>query len=90
MGLLLTLLIGGILGWLSSIVLRATSAPGVLLNVILGMLGGLLGAFFLGSLIGGGNLLDAAINPMTMVVALAGAVILLGIVHFSRGRRPRD
>ena len=89
MGLLIVLVVGGALGWLAGVASRSAGS-GVALNIILGIIGAVLGAFFLGPLLGGGNLLDAIIDPMTAVVALVGAVVLLGAVHLLRGRfRPR-
>ena len=85
MGLLIVLVVGGVLGWLSG-VMRRSASSGIALNVILGIIGAVLGAFFLGPLLGGGNLLDAVIDPMTAVVALVGAVALLGSVHLVRQR----
>ena len=69
--------------------MRALSPQGILLNAIIGILGSLIGAFFIGSQIGGGNLLDSRIDPKTVLVSLVGAVLLLGIVYFGRGRKPR-
>lgn len=88
MGLIITLVVGGIVGWLASLLLRTHAQQGILLNVIIGILGSLLGAFFIGSQIGGGNLLDASIDPMTLIVSLIGSVVLLAIVHLLRRRRP--
>jgi uncharacterized membrane protein YeaQ/YmgE (transglycosylase-associated protein family) len=87
MGLIISLLVGGIVGWIASLVLRTSAQQGTLLNVIIGILGSLLGAFFLGSRFGGGNLLDAVIDPRTLVVSLIGSIFLLGIVHLVRRRR---
>ena len=87
MGLIISLVVGGIVGWLASLIMRTDAQQGILLNVIIGIIGSLLGAFFIGSQIGGGNLLDAAIDPMTLIVSLIGSVVLLGLVHLLRRRR---
>lgn len=89
MGLILSLIVGGVLGWGAGFIMRGNPARGPFLNIMIGMLGALLGAFFLGPLLGGGNLLDAEIDPMTAVVSAIGAAILLGALHLLRSRRGR-
>jgi uncharacterized membrane protein YeaQ/YmgE (transglycosylase-associated protein family) len=86
MNLIIALIIGGIIGWLA-IIMRTDAQQGILLNIVVGIIGSLLGGFLLGPLLGGGNLLSGAFDIMTLVVALLGAIILLAIVNmFRRGR----
>jgi uncharacterized membrane protein YeaQ/YmgE (transglycosylase-associated protein family) len=89
MNLIIALIIGGIIGWLASIVMRTDAQQGILLNVVVGIIGSLLGGFLLGPLLGGGNLLSGDLDIMTLVVALLGAIILLAIVNMFRRGRPR-
>ncbi|HEX8214038.1 MAG TPA: GlsB/YeaQ/YmgE family stress response membrane protein [Allosphingosinicella sp.] len=89
MNLIIALIIGGIIGWLASIVMRTDAQQGILLNVVVGIIGSLLGGFLLGPLLGGGNLLSGDLDVMTLVVALLGAIILLAIVNMFRRGRPR-
>ena len=86
MGLIVALIIGGIIGWLASIVMRTNAQQGILLNVVVGIIGSLLGSFLLGPLLGGGNIMSGAFDIRTLLVAFLGAVILLAIVNlFRRG-----
>ena len=86
MGLIIALIVGGIIGWLASIVMRTNAQQGILLNVVVGIIGSLLGGFLLGPLLGGGNLMSGAFDIRTLLVALLGAIILLAIVNlFRRG-----
>ena len=89
MNLIIALIIGGIIGWLASIVMRTDAQQGILLNIVVGIIGSLLGGFLLGPILGGGNLLSGSLDIMTLVVALLGAIILLAIVNMSRRGRPR-
>ncbi len=89
MNLIIALIVGGIIGWLASIVMRTDAQQGILLNVVVGIIGSLLGGFILGPLLGGGNLLNGTFDIMTLVVALLGAIILLAIVNMFRRGRPR-
>jgi uncharacterized membrane protein YeaQ/YmgE (transglycosylase-associated protein family) len=87
MTLIIALIIGGIIGWLASIVMRTDGQQGVLLNVVVGIVGSLLGGFLLAPLLGGGSLLSGAFDIRSLLVALLGAIILLAIVNlFRRGR----
>ncbi len=89
MNLIIALIIGGIIGWLASIVMRTDAQQGILLNIVVGIIGSLLGGFLLGPILGGGNLLSGSLDIMTLVVALLGAIILLAIVNMFRRGRPR-
>ena len=87
MGLIIALVVGGIIGWLASIVMRTDAQQGILLNIVVGIIGSLLGGLVLGPVLGGGNLLSGSLDFRTLLVALLGAVILLAIVNlFRRGR----
>ena len=88
MGLILALVVGGIIGWLASIVMRTDAQQGILLNIVVGIVGSLLGSFLLGRVFGAeGNILQAPLSLPTLLAALVGAIILLAIVNlFRRGR----
>ena len=87
MGLILALIIGGIIGWLASIIMRTNAQQGIILNVVVGIVGSLLGSFLLGRFFGAeGNLMNNPLDAGTLIAALIGAVILLAIVNlFRRG-----
>jgi uncharacterized membrane protein YeaQ/YmgE (transglycosylase-associated protein family) len=89
LNLLLALAVGGIIGWIVSPLMRTDRQQGVLLNVVVGLLGAFLGGFVLGPVMGGGNLLENRFDPMSLVVALLGAIFLLTIVALFRRRRMR-
>ncbi len=89
MGLIIALIVGGIIGWLASIVMRTDAQQGILLNVVVGIIGSLLGGFLLGPLLGGGNLLSGNLDIRTLLVSLLGAIILLAIVNMFTRRRVR-
>ena len=79
---LVTIIVGGVAGWLASIVMRRDASMGILLNVVVGVIGGLLGGLLLGSYL---NFSPEWLSYL--VTAFIGAVILLLIVNmFQRGR----
>ncbi|MEO5963188.1 MAG: GlsB/YeaQ/YmgE family stress response membrane protein [Thermomonas sp.] len=79
-GLIIWLVIGGIIGWLASMIMKTDGQQGILLNVVVGIIGSFLGGWLIAPLIGGTGI-------MGYISALIGAVILLAIVNlFRRGR----
>lgn len=85
MGILVWLIVGGVCGWLASIIMRTDAQQGIFLNVIVGIVGALLAGFIVSPLIGVGTI-NEGISLATFLVSLAGAVILLAIVNlFRRG-----
>jgi uncharacterized membrane protein YeaQ/YmgE (transglycosylase-associated protein family) len=80
---IIALVTGGIMGWLASKVMNRDADMGIFANVIVGCVGSILGRFLLG-MVGMGTgvqLRDAPFNPMNLLTAFIGAVVLLGIVN---------
>lgn len=87
MGLLILLIVGGILGWLASMVMRTDAQQGLILNIVVGIVGAMLGGFLLGPLLNAPSIMSGDISAMTLLVSFLGALILLAIVNlFTRGR----
>lgn len=81
MGIIIWLIVGGIVGWLASLIMRRDAQQGILLNIVVGIIGALLA----GWIFGGG--INEAITIRTFLFSIIGAVILLAIVNlFTRGR----
>jgi uncharacterized membrane protein YeaQ/YmgE (transglycosylase-associated protein family) len=89
MTLILAIIIGGILGWLASIIMRRDAQQGILLNIVVGIVGALLAGFLLNPLIGGGNIMSGDFSISSLLVSLLGAVILLAIVNLFTRRSIR-
>lgn len=85
MGLIVWIIVGGVIGWLASIIMRTDAQQGILLNIIVGIVG----AFVGGLLISGGSINSAPLTITSFLVSLLGAVVLLGIVNLVRRGRVR-
>ena len=87
MGLIVALIIGGIIGWLASIVMRTNAQQGILLNIVVGIIGSLIGSFLLGGFFGAdGDVLSNPLDGGVLIAAFLGAVILLAVINlFRRG-----
>ena len=82
-GIIIWLVIGGVVGWLASIIMRTDGQQGILLNIVVGIVGAFLG----GVIFGRGDINNSGLNLTTFLVSLVGAVILLAILNlFRRGR----
>ena len=80
MDLIIWLIIGGIIGWLASLVMKTDAQQGILLNVVVGIIGSWIGGKFIAPMFGGAGF-------MGYLSAFIGAVILLAVVNlFRRGR----
>lgn len=85
MGILIWLIVGGVVGWLASIIMRTDGQQGIVLNVVVGVVGALLAGFVVSPMLGIGTI-NEGISVATFLVSLVGAVILLAIVNlFRRG-----
>ncbi|HEU4620817.1 MAG TPA: GlsB/YeaQ/YmgE family stress response membrane protein [Burkholderiaceae bacterium] len=86
MNFLLWIVIGGVLGWLASLVMRTDAQQGLVLNIVVGIVGALLGGWLLSPLLGAGTINQNDFSLMSLVVSFLGSVILLAIVNlFRRG-----
>lgn len=79
-GLLVWLVIGGVVGWLASVVMRTDGQQGIFLNIVVGIVG----AFIGGWLFGRADINTGVITPTTFLVSLVGAIILLAVVNLVR------
>ena len=89
MNLILWLVIGGVVGWLASLMMRTDGQQGIILNVVVGIVGALLGGWLISPLLGAGTSNQNDFSIMSIIVSLIGAVILLGIVNLVRRGRVR-
>jgi uncharacterized membrane protein YeaQ/YmgE (transglycosylase-associated protein family) len=86
MNIIIILIVGGVLGWLASIVMRTDGQQGIFLNVIIGIVGAFLAGFVITPLIGGAPITSGNFDLRSLVASFLGAVVLLAIVNmFRRG-----
>ncbi|MBN1578030.1 MAG: GlsB/YeaQ/YmgE family stress response membrane protein [Chitinispirillaceae bacterium] len=76
MSWIISLIIGGIIGWVASIIMKTNAQMGVIANVVVGVVGSLLGNWIAG-LIG----LTANGTIVRFGIALAGAMLLIFILR---------
>lgn len=80
------LIVGGLIGWVASMVMRTDGEQGLFLNVVVGVVGAALAGWLISPLVGVASINDGAFSIGSMAVSLVGALILLAIVNlFRRG-----
>ena len=79
MGIVIILVVGAIVGWLAGIITR--SGGGLLFDIVVGIAGALIAGYLFG---GGASILNAPLEPMSILYSLLGAVLLLLIVRLIR------
>jgi uncharacterized membrane protein YeaQ/YmgE (transglycosylase-associated protein family) len=86
-GFLLIIVVGAVIGWLASIVMRRDAQQGILVNIVVGIVGALLAGVLLTPFLGGAPITAGALDLRSIFVSFLGALVLLAIVNlFNRGR----
>ena len=86
MNFIIWLFMGGIIGWLASIMMKTNGQQGIILNVIVGVVGAMIGGWLLSPLMGVGTINQDNFSLPSLMVSLVGAVILLAVVNLFRRR----
>ena len=86
MGWIIALIVGGIAGWLASLIMNRDASMGIFWNIVVGCVGSVVGNLIAGPLLGiTGSVQEFSLTGL--VIALVGAIVLLGIVNLvQRGR----
>ena len=86
MNFIIWIFIGGVIGWLASIVMKTNAQQGIFLNIIVGVVGAFLGGLLLAPLFGTGTINNDDFSISGLFVSFLGAIILLAIVNLFRRR----
>jgi uncharacterized membrane protein YeaQ/YmgE (transglycosylase-associated protein family) len=89
MGIILWLVIGGVVGWLASIVMRRDGSMGIPMNIVAGIVGAVLGGWLIGPMVGAPSINSGVISAGSLLVSFLGAVVLLAIVNLVTRSRVR-
>ncbi len=84
--LIVWLVVGGIVGWIASLIMKTDAQQGVFLNIVVGVVGAGIAGFLISPMVGVPSINENAFSLGAFVVSLLGAVILLGVVRMLRGR----
>jgi len=87
MNIIIWLVVGGLIGWAASTVMR--TREGIVLNVVVGIVGAFIGGWFLSPLVGVSTINQSNFSAPSLLVSFLGAVILLVIANLVRRGVPR-
>lgn len=76
------LILGGVAGWLASLVMGTDASQGILLNIVVGVIGAVVGGFLFNAF---GSSGVTGFNVYSLMVATLGAVVSLWVVRLVRG-----
>ncbi|MDO9319816.1 MAG: GlsB/YeaQ/YmgE family stress response membrane protein [Gammaproteobacteria bacterium] len=88
MGIFVWLIMGALVGWIASIIMGTNAQQGLALNIVVGIVGAMIGGWLIGPQLGAGSINDG-ITLMSFIVSLIGAVLLLAILSVFRPRANR-
>ncbi len=84
--ILLWLVVGGLVGWVASLIMKTDAQQGMFLNIVVGIVGAAIAGWVISPLVGLPSINDGSIGVASILVSLVGAIILLAIVNlFRRG-----
>lgn len=87
MNFIIWLVVGGLIGWVASMVMKTDAQQGMILNVVVGIVGAFIGGWLISPLLGVPTINQNAFSIGSLLVSLLGAIILLAIVNlFRRGK----
>ena len=84
MNFIIWLVVGGLIGWVASMVMKTDAQQGVMLNIVVGIVGAFLGGWLISPLVGVPSINQDAFSVGAMAVSLVGAIILLAVVNLMR------
>lgn len=89
MNFLIWIVVGGVIGWLASLVMKTDAQQGMFLNVVVGIVGALLGGWLLAPLLGTGTINQNDFSISSLFVSFLGALVLLMVVNLLRRGQAR-
>lgn len=84
MNFIIWLVVGGLIGWIASMIMRTDAQQGVVLNVVVGIVGAMLGGWLLSPVLGVPTINQNVFSLGALGVSLLGAIVLLAIVNLLR------
>lgn len=82
--LIVWLIVGGLVGWVASMLMRTNGQQGLFLNVVVGIVGAALAGWLISPLVGVPTINQGAFSVGALVVSLLGGMLLLAVVNLVR------
>lgn len=85
MNIIVWLVVGGLIGWVASILMGTDGRQGIILNVVVGIIGSAIGGWLFSGAFSTATINQGSLSLSGLMVSLAGAVILIAMLRFLRG-----
>ena len=85
MNIIVWLVIGGLIGWVASMLMGTDGRQGIFLNVVVGIIGAALGGWLFGGALSASTINQGNMSFSGIMVSLVGAIILIAILKMFRG-----
>lgn len=89
MNIIVWLIIGGLIGWVASVVMGTDGRQGLLLNIVVGIIGAALGGWLFGGVLSTSTINQGNMSLSGIMVSLVGAIILIAALKMFRGATSR-
>ncbi|MBT2298938.1 GlsB/YeaQ/YmgE family stress response membrane protein [Variovorax paradoxus] len=89
MNIVIWLVVGGLIGWVASMIMKTNAQQGLVLNIVVGIIGSMIGGWLIAPLLGAATVNQNDFSVRGLVASLIGAVILLAVVNLVRRGRVR-
>jgi uncharacterized membrane protein YeaQ/YmgE (transglycosylase-associated protein family) len=89
MNLIAWLVIGGVVGWIASLIMETDKQQGIFLNIVVGIVGAFLGGLLISPMVGRDTLNRQDFSIQSIFIALLGAMTLIAVLNVFRGRAAR-
>lgn len=81
MGIIITLIVGALIGWIASMIMKTDAEQGAILNIVIGIVGAFLGRFIFSDLLHiGGASVAGQFSLIGFFWGIVGAIILIAIL----------
>jgi uncharacterized membrane protein YeaQ/YmgE (transglycosylase-associated protein family) len=84
MNIIIWLVVGGVIGWVASLIMKTDAQQGMILNVVVGVVGALIGGWLLSPMVGAGTVNQGDFSLMGLLLSLGGAIALLFVLNLVR------
>ncbi len=86
MNFIVWLIVGGLIGWIASMIMGTNGRQGIILNIVVGIIGAFLGGWLLSGVFGVSTINEGNFTLGGLLLSLLGATILIGAVRLVSNR----
>lgn len=84
MGFIIWILVGALVGWIASLIMKTDGQQGSILNIVIGIVGAWVGGYLISPMLGIATINQDALSIPAILVSIVGAVIVIAIWNMIR------